>query len=155
MKTLIIYTSKHGSTQKIVSYIQDKLSCDTLNLLTTPAPSLDEYDLILLGGSIYYGSLHTKLTSYINEVLPQLLEKKIGLFLVCLLSEETAAEQFNHNFDQALLNHSMADGFFGGVLESDSLNPIEKIVSRFTFKNIDTHEGLFFDEVDKFVDVFK
>lgn len=152
MKTLIIYSSKHGSTQKVVSYLQEHLSCDTINILTTPVPSIVDYDLIILGGSIYYGSIHSKLTQYIESELDLLLTKKIALFLLCMMSEETAAEQFNHNFNQTLLNHSCADGFFGGVLEKDSLNPIEKLVTRFTFKNVVTNDGLYYDEVDRFID---
>lgn len=152
MKTLIIYYSKHGSTQKVVSYLQEHLSCDTINILTTPVPSIVDYDLIILGGSIYYGSIHPKLTQYIESQLNTLLTKKIGLFLLCMMSEETAAEQFNHNFNQALLNHSLADGFFGGVLEKSTLNPIEKLVTSFTFKNVITNDGLYYDEVDRFIE---
>lgn len=155
MKTIIIYSSKHGSTQKVVSYLQEHLSCDTINILTTPIPSITDYDQVIIGGSIYYGSLHPKLTQYIETFLPQLLEKKIALFLLCLMSEETAAEQFNTNFNQQLLNHSTIDGFFGGVLEKESLNPLEKIVTRFTFKNVDTHNGVFYDEVDRFIEAIK
>lgn len=155
MKTIIIYTSKHGTTQKVVSYLQEKLSCDTLNLLTTPPPSIEDYDIVVLGGSIYYGSLDPKLTAYIDANLTQLLTKKIALFLVCLMSEETAAQQFNNSFTQALLNHSLIDGFFGGVLEKETLNPIEKLVSSFTFKHVDTNNGLYYDEVDKFAEALR
>lgn len=150
MKTLIVYTSKHGSTKKIANYIKDKLQCDAVNLLETPCPSLDTYEQVVIGGSIYYKALNPKLSEFIESNLDTLLAKKIALFLVCLLSEESAAEQFNNNFDEVLLNHSSADGFFGGVLEPRVLNPIEKLVTSFAFKNVNVNEDLFFDEADKF-----
>jgi len=152
MKTLIIYTSKHGSTKKIADYIKDKLQVDSVNLLNSPCPSLKEYEQIVIGGSIYYKAIDPKLSEFIEGNLDSLLKKKIALFLVCLMSEEPAAEQFNNNFDETLLNHSSADGFFGGVLESEELNPLEKLVTSFAFKNVNVHENLFFDEVDKFVE---
>lgn len=150
MKTLIIYTSKHGSTHKIATYIKDKLQAESVNLLENVCPDLSNYDQLVIGGSIYYKAIDPKLSEFIESNLSTLLSKKIALFLVCLLSEESAAEQFNNNFDETLLNHSSADGFFGGVLEPTELNPLEKLVTSFAFKNVNVHENLFFDEADKF-----
>ncbi len=151
MKSLIIYTSKHGSTQKIVDYIADKIQADSVNLLKDQVNDLDAYDQIIIGGSIYYGSIHALISSYIEENLETLLTKRIALFLVCMLSEESAAEQFNNNFNENLLNHSIADGFFGGILTKESLNPVEKLVTSFVFKNVDTFDQIYFDEIDKFL----
>ena len=152
MKTLVIYTSKHGSTKKIASYIQEKLEADAVNLLQDECPSLDVYDQIIIGGSIYYQTINPKITGLIEANLPLLLTKRIALFLVCLMSEESAAEQFNNNFDEQLLNVSLADGFFGGQLVPQQLNPLEKLVTSFTFKNIDVNDSLLFDEVDTFIE---
>ena len=93
-----------------------------------------------------------KLSEYIENNIDTILSKKLALFLVCLMSEESAAEQFNNNFNEALLNHSSADGFFGGILEPQELNPLEKLVTSFAFKNINVNEDLFFDEADKFIE---
>lgn len=155
MKTLIIYTSKHGSTHKIATYIKDKLQADSVNLLEGPCNNLSDYDQVVIGGSIYYKAIDPKLSEFIEESLTTLLSKKIALFLVCLMSEESAAEQFNNNFDEALLNHSSADGFFGGILEPTDLNPIEKLVTSFAFKNVNVNEDLFFDEADKFIEAIR
>lgn len=151
MKSLIIYTSKHGSTQKIVDYIADKIQADCVNLLNEQVSNLDAYDQVIIGGSIYYGSIHSMISGYIEENLDTLLTKRIALFLVCMLSEESAAEQFNNNFNEKLLNHSIADGFFGGILTKESLNPVEKLVTSFVFKNVDTFDQIYFDEIDKFI----
>lgn len=155
MKTLIIYTSKHGSTEKIAQYIKEKLQGDSVNLLKSECPPLSDYDSIVIGGSIYYKAIDPKLTECIEANISTLLNKQLSLFLVCLMSEESAAEQFNNNFDPDILNHSSADGFFGGVLEPTELNPIEKLVTSFAFKNVNVHDQLFFDEADKFVEAIK
>ena len=152
MKSLILYTSKHGSTKKIVDYMTSKLDADSFNLLDCAAPDIAEYEQIILGGSIYYGSVHSQMSNFVESHLGSLLNKRIALFLVCMLSEESAAEQFNSNFNEELLNHSLADGFFGGVITKDSLNPVEKLVTSFTFKRADTFDQIYFDEVDKFLD---
>ncbi len=151
MKSLIIYTSKHGSTQKIVDYIAEKIQADCVNLINGTVNDLDSYDQIIIGGSVYYGSIHSLISGYIDKNLDILLNKRIALFLVCLLSEESAAEQFNNNFNENLLNHSIADGFFGGVLSKETLNPVEKLVTSFVFKKVNTFDQIYFDEIDKFI----
>jgi len=152
MKSLIIYTSKYGSTEKIAHYMKEKLECDSVNLLRETVPDLTSYDRFIVGGSIYYGSIHSKITDLLENNMSLFLSKKLSLFLVCLLSEESAAEQFNLNFNEVLLNHSDIDGFFGGILETKQLNPFEKVVTTLTFKHVNINEALYFDEVDKYID---
>jgi len=152
MKTLIVYTSKHGSTRKIASYMAKAFQADHVNLLEDSIINLENYDRIIVGGSIYYRSIHPLITEFMESNMDILLSKTIGLFLVCLLSEESAAEQFNLNFNELLLNHSSADGFFGGVLEAERLSPLEKVITSFTFKNASTFDQLFYDEVDNFIE---
>jgi menaquinone-dependent protoporphyrinogen oxidase len=152
MKTLIIYTSKHGSTEKIASYMKDKLQCDTVNLLNHQCPELEDYEQVIIGGSIYYNSINPAITELIEEKLDLLLTKRVALFLVCLMSEESAAEQFNNNYSEQLLNHSTADGFFGGILQQQELNPIEKVVTSFVFKNVNVNDDIYYDEVDRFIE---
>ncbi len=151
-KSIVIYTSRHGSTHKIASYIGDKLQCDTVNLLEDDKVQLSDYDLVIIGGSIYYGSIDTRLSELIESNLDLLLSKKLALFLVCMMCEDSAADQFNNNYPQQILAHSCADGFFGGLLSKENLGPIEKMVTSVTFHNIDTHDNIYFDEVDKFIE---
>ena len=151
MKSLILYTSKYGSTKKIVDYMADQLCADSINLIDNTQINLSSYDQVIIGGAIYYGSIHNLISSFIEDNQDELLTKNIALFLVCMLSEETAAEQFNNNFSDKLLSHSVADGFFGGILMKEQLNSVEKLVTSFTFKNAGTFDQLYFDEVDKFV----
>lgn len=133
----------------------DKLSADSQNLLEKESVEFTDYDQVIIGGSIYYGSIHSLISDFIEKTTDQLLKKKVALFLVCMLSEETAAEQFNNNYSEELLAHSVADGFFGGTLQKEQLNPVEKLVTTFTFRNNDTFDKIYYDEVDKFLDQLK
>jgi len=90
MKTLIIYTSKHGSTGKIANYIKDKLNGDSINLLESPCPSLNEYSQVVIGGSVYYKAIDPKLSEFIETNLDSLLNKKVALFLVCLSNSKSS-----------------------------------------------------------------
>jgi menaquinone-dependent protoporphyrinogen oxidase len=56
MKTAIIYTSKHGTTAKVVQMIAGRLSGHQVSLIDLkkdPHPDLNSFDGIILGTSIY------------------------------------------------------------------------------------------------------
>ena len=155
MKTLILYTSRHGSTQKVVAQMAKELSATAIDLHKSPKVSLQEYDTILIGGPIYLGSLGSSLESFILEHLDLLLSKRIGLFLLCVMNEERAAAQFNHCFHPQLLAHSSYDGFFGGRVDTKQLNFIEKIIVFFAFRKKSHQKELNELEIHNFLDHFR
>ena len=58
MKTLIIYSTKHGTAEKAASILKSKLSGEVhlVNIMNNHATALESYDTIILGGSIYVES---------------------------------------------------------------------------------------------------
>ena len=57
MKTIIIYKSETGFTKQYAMYIQEKLQCQCIDLKDVKKVNLDEYDLIVFGGSIMAGMI--------------------------------------------------------------------------------------------------
>lgn len=151
MKTALIYTSKYGTTDQVAQYIQSKINCDIYNLLVVKPPDIEHYDRVIIGGSIYYGNIHKKLSNFIDNALPDLVTKKISLFLVCLLGEDSAAEQFNNNFPTELLNLSDVEGLFGGLLDRSKLNLLERFITRIAYHKND-ELAIDYSEIDKFID---
>jgi menaquinone-dependent protoporphyrinogen oxidase len=155
MKTIVLYTTRHGSTEVIAKNIASKLNADVCNILKEPIPNLREYEAIIIGAPIYLGSINPKMTALIERNTSTLLSKKLGLFLVCLMDEELAADQFNTAYGNELLSHSTADGFFGGKMPENMLNPIEKIITHVAFRHKPIHEDILTTEVEKFIEIFK
>jgi len=155
MKTIVLYTTRHGSTETIAKKIASQLQADRCNILKDIIPDLKSYEAVIIGAPIYLGSINPKMTALIEENTSTLLTKKIGLFLVCLMDEELAAEQFNVAYGNELLSHSSADGFFGGKMPKNLLNPIEKMITHVAFRHKPIHEDILATEVDKFIDIFK
>ncbi len=155
MKILILYASKYGTTQRIVDQMCEHLSADTMNILHDKRPNLDSYDLIILGGPVYYGTLHSKLKSFIEDELDALLTKKIALFLVCMMNEDFAANQFNYSFNEKLLAHSLYDGFFGGEISKNQITLVEKFITQVAFRKKPLHDSILTTEVTRFVEEIK
>jgi len=65
MKTLIVYDSKHGSTEKICNWIKEGIGdADICNV--NNVSSLN-YDLILVGSPIYFGKPLKSVISFLDD----------------------------------------------------------------------------------------
>ncbi len=59
MKTLIVYGTKHGTTEKCSKLLKDKLSGEVviINIKKENMPDITEFNNIIIGGSIYMGQI--------------------------------------------------------------------------------------------------
>ena len=131
MSTAIMYMSKHGTTEKIAELIKTKVDSyqsHIFNLKKTGSIDLENFDTIIIGGSIHVGSIPKKLRQFINSNLTILLKKRIALFLVCMHKDEKRDEQFTNAFPQELRKISIANGLMGGEFNFDKMNFIEKAI---------------------------
>lgn len=53
MKTIVIYKSKTGFTRKYGQFISEELNCQLYTYKASKKLNLDDYDLIIYGGSLY------------------------------------------------------------------------------------------------------
>lgn len=130
MKTAIIYISKHGTTFKIASKISEKLSGEVhlINLEKTKMKTLDEFDRIIIGGSIHMGKIHKRTAAFINKFYNDLMLKELGLFLCCMETGDKAKEQFNNAFPTELRNHAKSTGLMGFEYLLEKMGFIEKMM---------------------------
>lgn len=138
MKALIIYMSNHGTTEKIVERLSSLLGYNTatiINLKTDTVPSLEQYDTVIIGGSIYAGKIQKKIRTFCSQNLSELLTKRVALF-ISYMKDEKRIEEFIDSFPGELVDHSIANGFFGGALNFETMNPLEK----FVVKKVTTHK---------------
>ncbi|MCX7709531.1 MAG: flavodoxin domain-containing protein [Clostridia bacterium] len=133
MKNIIIYATKYGSTEKAAKMLKSKLTGDVLlvNVLKEKVPSLEEYDQIILGGSIYMGRVQKELTEFIEKNLSLLLKKKVGLF-ICAGSPDPAARQkeLETVFPAELYNHASTKELFGYELTFEKMGFLDKTITR-------------------------
>jgi menaquinone-dependent protoporphyrinogen oxidase len=131
MSTLVIYMSKHGCAEKAARIIGEHLP-DTdiaiIDLKSKAEVDLSRYDTVIIGGSIYLGSLQKGLRRFCEKNLPALLTKKIGLFICCMNQGDAARKHYEAVFDESLRSRAVAAGLFGGELDFEQLSLIEKSV---------------------------
>ncbi len=131
MKTLILYASKYGFAEecanKLVLEFGEK--ADVINAEKNDPPSLDGYDAVIIGGSIYMGQLQKKLKAYMEGHKAELASKKLGLFL-CSGLPENADVNFAANYPKELLDAAVSREYFGGVLNKSKMSVGHKLITK-------------------------
>jgi len=152
MKTAIIYMSKHGTTEKITGLLSDKIENSTMfNLSSSSSIVFENYDTIIIGGSIHVGSMQKKLKQFIAKNIDVLLTKRTALFMVCMDKTDKRNEQFENAYPQELRNRSIVNGYFGGEFIFDKMNFIEKIIiKKISGRSTDVSE-IDYEAIDEFV----
>ena len=130
MKTLIIYASTYGYAKECTEKVAELIEGDVtvLNIKTDRVPSLEEFDNVVLGGSIYMGQIYKKLKEYAQANLKQLLNKRVALFICCGLPKNFE-ETIKNCFPQELLDHAIAKECFGGELRTEKMNLAHKMIA--------------------------
>lgn len=153
MKIAIIYCSKHGTTGKIAKLIAEKRSADDVdlvNLMDSDEPVVDQYDQIVIGGSIHYGRIQKNIKRFCERYTDKLIQKDLGLFICCMLDEKKE-EQFENAFPEVLRQHSKAKGCFGGEFLIEKMNFLEKLIVKKVANATTSSSHINFDEVDHFI----
>lgn len=152
MKTLIIYTTSHGCTEKAVKELTQKLSGEitSLDLKHLKSPSLFEFDRIIIGGSIHAGQIQKRIRNFCSTNLDQLKSKEIGLFICCMYKAEIAREEIKNAFPEELHQLAKTEAIFGGEYNFDKMNFVEKMLVKKIAKVRESVSNLDHDSIDRF-----
>jgi menaquinone-dependent protoporphyrinogen oxidase len=137
MKTLIVYSSKYGSTAKCAASLSTKLKgeVDLFHLgQGMPPARLADYDQIIIGGSIYMGRIQQEVTLFCTQAQDELAGKRIGLFICCMKDGEDAQVELARAYPPELFQAAIAREAFGGEVSFGKLNMFDYCVIRWIVK---------------------
>jgi menaquinone-dependent protoporphyrinogen oxidase len=132
MKSVIIYESLHGSTEKCVKILacQIRGELEIKRLKGNEDIRISDYDLVILGGSIHHGVIQSRIERFILKNHDQLIKKNLGLFLCCMEEDDTARLQFEKAYPYDLRRKAVAAGLFGGEFNLKKMSIFEKKLTR-------------------------
>jgi menaquinone-dependent protoporphyrinogen oxidase len=130
MRVLIAYRSKYGTTAGCARGLGQRIKAETVmaDLSSRPWPAAAEFDVVLLGGSIYGGKIQHEVSAFCDRQRDGLLRGKVGLFLCCMYQGEQAQAQLRGAFPDWLAAHAFAAGVFGGELHHSRLTPFDRLL---------------------------
>jgi menaquinone-dependent protoporphyrinogen oxidase len=84
-RTLVAYGSKHGSTQEVATSIAASLRAaghdvDLLSAEAATVAGLNDYECVILGGSIYRGRWHADVCRFVRRHHDALLKLPLAVF---------------------------------------------------------------------------
>ncbi|MCY1722689.1 flavodoxin domain-containing protein [Prolixibacteraceae bacterium Z1-6] len=130
MKTLIVYSTTHGCTEKTASELKDFLEgkVHLVNLKNNQNPDITDFDKIIIGGSIHAGQIQKKVKEFCSKNITELQEKELGLFICCMEDGEKAQNQLLNAFPEALHKTAKTTAYFGGEFTFEKMNFIQKMI---------------------------
>ena len=78
MNYIVTYSSKYGSTEKYAKWIGEALSCEVENIKDICSDMLQNYDVIIHGGSLYAGGVGG--LKMLVQLYPEIRDKKLIVF---------------------------------------------------------------------------
>ena len=130
MKTLIVYATHHGCTEKISEQMKSYLGGDvsTVNLKKEAVPALKSFNRVIIGGSIHAGQIQKRVKEFCQTHLAELQNKELGLFICCMEEGETAGKQFDEAYPEELQRYAKATAIFGGAFDFERMSFLEKMI---------------------------
>jgi menaquinone-dependent protoporphyrinogen oxidase len=154
MKTLIVYATKYGTTEKCVKKLTIKLIGEVkVYNLKDEVPSLDGYDKVVIGGSIYIGQIQKDIINFCNEKEGELLAKTLGLFIVCMGNEEMAQKQLTTAYPPKLFQHAVVKEIFGGEFQYKKMGFMDKLITRVIAKTSQDVSKIDYEKIIDFAKV--
>jgi menaquinone-dependent protoporphyrinogen oxidase len=149
MNTLIAYAGRNGTSTQMANRIAAQVggTAEVLNLKKQTLPSLEEYQQVIIGGSILAGSVPKALKKFMQENTAALLTKKVGLFLCCLV-ETDVNKYFQDNFPEPIYSHAIEKRWLGGELIISEHNLIVRKMLKKVIGSSDDIHNLRWDEAD-------
>lgn len=153
MNTVIIYSSKYGCTKDCANILKNKLS-DSVTIVdindNNTKIELSKFDTIIIGSSIYVGSISKKIRVLCNDNIELLNKKRVGIFLCCGFSEQ-ADKYLKSNFPSSLLENANAIGIFGSEARLEKMKFLDKLVMKSVAKGNYDNFKISQDKIDDFV----
>jgi menaquinone-dependent protoporphyrinogen oxidase len=132
MKTLIAYSTTLGCTEQCASKLKDDIGegVEMIRISRRRRFNLQQYDTIIVGGSIHEGMIQRSVHKFCESNLAVLMQKQVGLFVCCMDQDANEKELISQAFPDQLIDHALASGFFGGELNIKKMNLLQKIMTR-------------------------
>ncbi len=153
MKTLILYTTKHGFTQQCVEYLAQQLpqGVTAVDIGKDTDVDVAKFDQVIMGGSVYMMKMSRQLKQFARQNAAVLAQKQLALF-VCCMTPDSADSFMQECFPQEVYEAAKLRVNFGGALNAEKLNLLERTVTGVaTAGRSDKAQGVLWENVDAVV----
>lgn len=154
MKSVIVYTSKTGTTKKCVDMLLERLDDAVSVDLEKESVDISTYDMIIIGSPIRIGMMNKNVKKFIDENIEILKNKKYAFFICCGFVD-SYKKYYEENIPSELLEGAIFYDTFGGEMALDKQKGFDKMVVKMVSKKIKNVSDIKIleDRVENFSDV--
>lgn len=152
MKTLIIYASKTGTTEKCAKEINAQLKDSKMVNILNQNEDINKYDLIVIGTPIRMGMIDKKIKNFLVKNMECLKSKKVAYFICCGFSENWK-RYYEQNIPKDLLDTAITYDTFGGEMDIQKQKGFDKFITKMVSKNVDENREIKIlnENIDRFI----
>lgn len=154
MRTLIVYASKTGTTERCAGILGQNLKDVTIiNLTATQNEDINKYDLIIIGSPIRMGMIDKKVKDFISKNSKLLKNKKVAYFICCGFSENWK-QYYEQNFPKELLDNAITYESFGGEMNLEKQKGFDRFIVKMVSKNMpqDKEVKILNENINRFIE---
>ena len=154
MKTLIIYASKTGTTEKCAKEINRQLKDSKMVNILNQDEDINKYDLIIVGTPIRMGMIDKKVRKFLISNIETLKSKKVAYFICCGFSEN-CKNYYEQNIPKDLLENAIIYDTFGGEMDIEKQKGFDKFIVKMVSKSIDKNKEIKIlnENIDEFIKI--
>lgn len=141
MKTLIIYASKTGTTEKCAKRINTLLKDSKMVNILNQNEDMNKYDLIIIGTPIRMGKIDKKIKKFLISNIETLKSKKVAYFICCGFNENYKS-YYEKNIPKYLLDCAIIYDTFGGEMDIQKQKGFDKFIAKMVSKNTDKNREI-------------
>jgi menaquinone-dependent protoporphyrinogen IX oxidase len=147
-RTVVIYKSKHGSTEKYARWIGEELNCPVVAARDFSKKDFDKYDNIIFGGCVHGGGIEG--FDLIRKNMRLLRDKKIVTFAVGLnvMQTENRMQLRDINFHKKSVK-GMTCYYCPGAYNPDEVKGIDAFIIKITVRLVESKKPDEITEDDK------
>lgn len=136
MKTLIVYNSRYGATEKCVQLLKEKIKVpvDIIKFEEDTVLALECYDTVLIGSSIYAGKMRPNIVKFVVENEAQLKAKNIGIILCCKEKGQDALKYIDENLPEWVGKEAFIKEALGHEINLEKMSFIVRLFIKTAFK---------------------
>jgi len=155
MKTIILYATKYGGAAEVARLIAEQFdNAETYNIKSEDIPSLDDFEYVIFGSSVYAGSFRKEAKIFLTQNADKLCNKKLGLF-ACGMSQDESTEIFRINIPEEVLKTAIAVCLPGGIFDPEKANFFEKLVMKIITKQSGLINSINEEKINEFAEAMK
>ncbi len=127
-KTIVLYQSKYGATEKYAQWLAEELTCDLMETKEATIEQVHTYDTIILGGGIYASGIRG--ISFLKKHYPKIKDKILVVFAVGAspYDEKAMAALRERNFKQELAD--VPCFYYRGAWNEDKMTWLDRNLCR-------------------------